>query len=229
VAKAIEQVFLISAPSSPTVILLSQSVYDIFLLHAIIKSLTCAMKQFGEQNKYLSILTVVVMTSHRAILLYLLVALMLNVSVAPSSALARSGLATKYKPAGIKGGYKDKLISPNMWEIAAAANGFSERDLAQNMAIFRAAEVVQNAGFTHIQIVNQKGKSREFSGIGGFAGANLKLTVIGTNSPDPPTECKAKNPDACYTVSVEEIIVRVRPLIPFPKDKTDKETDKENE
>jgi hypothetical protein len=156
-------------------------------------------------------------------LLSFMTALILNIAVAPTPVAARSGLATKYKPAGIKGGYKDKLISPNMWEISAAANGFSERDLAQNMAIFRAAEVVQNAGFTHIQIINQKGKTREFASIGGFAGANLKLTVIGANSADPPSECKAKNPEACYTVSVEEIFVRVRPLIPFPKDKTDKE------
>lgn len=144
-------------------------------------------------------------------------------AITPSPAPARSGLATKYKPDGMKGGYRDKLIAPNMWEVSAAANGFSERDLARNMAIYRAAEVVKNAGFTHMQIVNQKGKSREFVNIGGFAGANLKLTVVGTNSPSPPDECKAKNPAACYTLPVDEVISGVGPLIPFPKVKANKD------
>lgn len=135
---------------------------------------------------------------------------------------ARPGTATKYRPATIFGGYKDKVVEPGVWRVQGLANGMAEDGFAQNMAVYRAADVVKQAGFEYMQIINQKGK-KSFVGLGGAssmhsAGQDLTLWVRGSHDSSPPSECRAKDPKACFTVPVSETLDHIRPFLTFPSD-----------
>ena len=123
----------------------------------------------------------------------------------------RPGTATKYRPSYIFGGYSDKQIEPGMWKVTGRSNGIAESGFGRNMAAYRAAEIVRAAGFTHMQIIEQKGKISTING--GPAGEFLTLTVRGANDPAPPTDCREKRPDQCFTLEVDEVMARLRPLM----------------
>jgi hypothetical protein len=128
----------------------------------------------------------------------------------------RPGTATKYRPSYIFGGYSDKLIEPGVWKVTGRSNGIAESGFGRNMAAYRAAEVVKAAGFTHMQIIAQKGKVSTISvggGSGSSAGEFLTLTVRGANDPAPPSDCRERKPDQCFTLSVDETMARLRPLL----------------
>ena len=135
---------------------------------------------------------------------------------------ARPGTATKYRPANMFGGYSDKVVEPGVWRVSGKANGVSEDGFAEKMAVYRAAEVVRQAGFEYMQIINQKGK-KSFVGLGGAssmhsAGQDLTLWVRGSHENNPPTECRAKEANACFTVPVAEAMERIAPFLTFPSD-----------
>jgi hypothetical protein len=123
----------------------------------------------------------------------------------------RPGTATKYRPSYIFGGYSDKLIEPGLWKVTGRSNGIAESGFGRNMAAYRAAEIVKAAGFTHMQIIEQKGKVTTINS--SSAGEFLTLTVRGANDPAPPTDCREKRPDQCFTLAVDEVMARLRPLM----------------
>lgn len=139
------------------------------------------------------------------------------------AAEARSSGATKYRPANIFGGYKDKIVEPGVWRVEGRANGRAEDGFAQNMAVYRAADVVRQAGFEYMQIINQKG-NKSFVGLGGAssmhsAGQDLILWVRGSHDNNAPSECRAKDAKACFTISTAEAMDRIAPLLTFPDEK----------
>jgi hypothetical protein len=73
-----------------------------------------------------------------------------------------SALATKYKPASFigLGGYKDKMITPDTWQVSASANSVARRGFAGDMAVYRAAELAKKNGYTFFQIIKQDGSTR---------------------------------------------------------------------
>lgn len=121
------------------------------------------------------------------------------------------------------GGYTDKLVEPGVWRVEGRANGIAEGGFAQSMAVYRAADLVKQAGFEYMQIIDQKGK-QSFVGIRGgsmsSAGENLILWVRGAHDSSPPAECRAKNPNACFTLPVAETMAKMFPLLTFPSDGT---------
>lgn len=126
-----------------------------------------------------------------------------------------------YKRWGMFGGYKDKLIAPDRWRVEAGVNGQADEGAAQNIAVYRAAEIVQQAGFGFMQIVNQKG-SQTMIGVGYATptirgGGSMKLEVIGVNTDAPPSECLVADPQACFTVNVQKTMDAIRPNIRFPE------------
>lgn len=140
---------------------------------------------------------------------------------AVSPADARPGTATKYRPANLFGGYKDKQVEPGVWRIDARSNGIAEPGFAQNMAVYRAAEVIRAAGFTHIQVIKQKGEvtSMGFSRASmSHAGESMSLWVRGANTDALPSDCRAKDPAQCFTIPVARAMERTRPLLTFPSD-----------
>lgn len=129
--------------------------------------------------------------------------------------------ATTYGPNNLLGGYSEKLIEPGVWRVTGSGNGIAQRGFGQNVALYRAAELVEGAGFSHFQVLDQKG-STSMVGVGSptsFAGETLTLTVRGVNDPAAPLVCRAKQADACATLNVAEVKARVEPQLTFRKNR----------
>ena len=128
----------------------------------------------------------------------------------------RPGTATKYRPSYIFGGYSEKQVEPGLWRVTGRSNGIAEPGFGRNMAAYRAAELIKAAGFTHMQVIEQKGRAstiRVGGGSGSNAGEYLTLTVPGANDPAPPPDCREKQPDQCFTLAVDNVMARLRPLL----------------
>ena len=137
------------------------------------------------------------------------------------SADARPGTATKYRPANLFGGYKDKEVAPGIWRVDARANGIAEDGFAQNMAAYRAADILQKAGFAFLQVIDQKGKAmsiRYSAGNVHSAGQSMTLWVRGAQDASPPPDCRAKSPSLCFTLPIARTLDRIRPMLTFPED-----------
>ena len=124
--------------------------------------------------------------------------------------------ATTYRPQGLLGGYSEKEIEPGIWKVTGNSNGIAEMGFGRNMAAYRAAELMASKGFTHVQILDQKGSARSVGYGGGsmsHAGETMVLTVRGANSPASPTDCRAKNPSACITVEAASVMASLGPQL----------------
>jgi hypothetical protein len=128
--------------------------------------------------------------------------------------------ATTYGPMHLFGGYTDKEIEPGVWKVTGAGNGPAGEGFGRNVAVYRAAEIVKAHGFTHLQILDQKGKVHSV-GIGGgsmsYAGENMTLIVRATNDPAAPLACRSKRPEACMTLAADTIIATIGPQLTFRK------------
>lgn len=127
-----------------------------------------------------------------------------------ASTSGSSPLATKYQKASFigTGGYRDKEISADEWTISADANGVTRQGFAQDMAMYRAAELSKSKGFAYFQILKQTGSTRMI-GIGtptDYSGQNLEIKIKGINNPDSPISCEAKVASLCMIVSVDKIM-----------------------
>ena len=145
--------------------------------------------------------------------------LLLVTIVAISVPQVATSSPAKYRPFGMFGGYKDKVISPNRWRVSATTNGVADEGSAQQMAVYRAAELAQAAGYRYMQIVNQSGKVTMI-GVGYSTPTirgpqSMKLEIVGVNQNIQPTECAAKQPDACFTVDVAQAMAAARPYLQF--------------
>ena len=139
----------------------------------------------------------------------------------PVLAHARPGTATKYRPANLFGGYKEKEVEPGVWRVEARANGIAEEGFARNMAVYRAADIMRSANFAYFQVIDQKGKTTRVGFSAGSmnnAGETMTLWVRGADRPDRPTDCRVKMPGLCFTLPVARTMERVRPLLTFPGD-----------
>jgi hypothetical protein len=122
-----------------------------------------------------------------------------------------SGLATKYRSSYLFGGYSDKIVEPGIWKVTGRSNGVSRPGFGRDMAAYRAAELVKAAGFSHMQVIAQKGRAQTING--SSAGEFLTLTVRGVNDPAPPADCREKRPDQCFTLPVDDVMARLGPLL----------------
>lgn len=135
----------------------------------------------------------------------------------------RSALATTYGKMHLFGGYDDEEIEPGVWKVTGAGNGPAGPGFGRNVAVYRAAELVRSRGFSHVQILKQKGKSQSVGVRGGsmsYAGERMVMTVRGTNDPAAPLACRDKNPQACMTVGVDRIIATIGPQLNFRNGRT---------
>ena len=128
----------------------------------------------------------------------------------------RPGTATKYRPAALFGGYKQSEIEPGIWKVSARSNGIAEPGFSQNMAVYRAAEILQGAGFSHMQVLDQRGKVGMF-GVNGpptnRGGEDFMVIVRGAGNGVAPQDCRAKRADSCFTWEIAPVMARVRPLL----------------
>lgn len=132
----------------------------------------------------------------------------------------RPGTATTYGPSGILGGYSETQIEPGVWRVTGRSNGIAEQGFGRNMAVYRAAELMKAAGFSHFQMLDQKGSATMMRLSGGStraAGESLTVTVRGVDDPAAPLACRAKRPDACATLAVDTVMASIGPRLTFRK------------
>ena len=137
-------------------------------------------------------------------------------AVSLSACAGRPFTATTYRPQGLLGGYSEKEIEPGVWRVTGNSNGIAERGFGRDMAAYRAAELLSGKGFTYVQVLDQKGTARSVGYGGGsmsHAGETMVLTVRGANSPEPPVDCRAKEPRACTTYNAAEVMARLAPAL----------------
>lgn len=125
----------------------------------------------------------------------------------------------RYRKWGMVGGYKDKVVGPNSWRVVAGVNGVAPEGSAGWIALYRAAELTQAAGFEYFQIINQTG-SQTYIGLGtgpknirGAGGADL--TIVAVNSSEQPITCLAKTQDLCATLSAKHTMEQIAPHLTF--------------
>jgi hypothetical protein len=131
----------------------------------------------------------------------------------------RAITATTYGPMALFGGYKDREIEPGVWRIVGTSNGPAGYNFGRNVALYRAAELLKGQGFSHFQVLDQKGKTT-MVGYGAptnFAGETLTLVVRGVNDPAAPLACRAKLAERCATLAADTVIANVGPKLAFRK------------
>ena len=140
--------------------------------------------------------------------------------LAGCSGTSRPFTATTYGPMHLFGGYSDQEVEPGLWKVTGVGNGPAGEGFGRNVAAYRAAEIVKAHGFTHLQILDQKGKVH-MVGLRGssmsYAGETMVLTVRGTNDPAAPLACRAKKPEACMTLAADAVMARIGPSLAFRK------------
>jgi len=67
--------------------------------------------------------------------------------------LALAGCTTGYQPQGFTGGYSDQSISPNIWQIRYAGNGYTTAETVQTFWLYHAAEFTLAHGFDGFRIL----------------------------------------------------------------------------
>jgi len=126
--------------------------------------------------------------------------------------------ATTYGPANLLGGYKDKEIEPGVWRVTGLGNGIAGEGFGRNVAAYRAAELMKAAGFSHFQVLRQKGRmTRQGGAYGSFMGESMEMDIRGVNDPAAPLACRDKSPEACMTLPVEVVLARTAPMLTFRK------------
>ena len=66
-----------------------------------------------------------------------------------------SGCATSYKSSGFAGGYSDTQLSPDSFRVMFRGNAYTSPEKMQDFALLRAADVVQQHGFTCFAVVKE--------------------------------------------------------------------------
>jgi hypothetical protein len=63
------------------------------------------------------------------------------------AALLLAGCQTKYQETGLTGGYKDKQLGPDRYQISASGNGYTSEQRIADMMMLRAAELTLQHGY----------------------------------------------------------------------------------
>lgn len=141
--------------------------------------------------------------------------MMMRAALAGACAMSLGACATSYGQAGLLGGYSERQIEPGLWRVQGQSNGFSRPDAGFNMALYRAAELAEGAGFSHFQVVDANVRVTVLTQYGqpmGSGGERARLRIRGVNSADAPIECEMKEA-LCRTFAVSEVIAQLGPVL----------------
>jgi hypothetical protein len=142
-------------------------------------------------------------------------------------ALLVSGcLRTSYGPRslGHLGGYSERQLAPDIWEVTGRTNGHSHGGYAGHMAFYRAAELARQAGFSFMQILDSNDRVNPLAGgtaaggsvimwSGGYGGETAWVRVRGVNDASArPVGCEMKD-NACPTVPVAQVMSDLAPRL----------------
>lgn len=109
-------------------------------------------------------------------------------------------------------GYKEKLQSDGTWRIVGPSrvhiDGFG---FANDMALYRAAELASSSGHKYFQILNSTAMTKL---IGGNPFRETVIIVVRpVDTDNAPIECQSKRVDVCNTLDAENIIARIGPTL----------------
>jgi hypothetical protein len=87
------------------------------------------------------------------------------------------GCATPYQPFELfgRGGYSDKRISDNIYQVAYYGNGATNMETLNSLLLYRTAEITLDKGFDYFEVLNGSGRI-PMSSYGGFK--SLEHTVM---------------------------------------------------
>jgi hypothetical protein len=122
---------------------------------------------------------------------------------------------TSYGPRGMVGGYSDKKLADDTWEVTFVSNYRSAEGYALSAALYRSAELASAAGFPYFQIVRFKGSTTRVGmrGSESYAGQTIELKVHGATSPDVELVCEHEDSRKCRTLSTERILREMEPVV----------------
>jgi hypothetical protein len=123
--------------------------------------------------------------------------------------------AARYEPANVFGtGYADEQVSPGVWSVRGAS---ATPEGGHAIAIYRAAELMQQAGADEMRIVRQKivttSRGNRYGGSITFVREVAHLTVRAVRDPADRTACEEKDAKRCVTVSVAKMLAQFGPQL----------------
>lgn len=123
--------------------------------------------------------------------------------------------AARYEPANVFGsGYADEQVSPGIWKVRGAS---ATPDGGHAIAIYRAAELMQQAGVGEMRIVQQKivttTRTDRYHTQSSFVREVAHLTVRAVRDPADRIACEEKDARHCVTVSVAKMLAQFGPLL----------------
>jgi hypothetical protein len=94
------------------------------------------------------------------------------------------GCATAYGPRGFTGGYWDRRIASDIFQVGFRGNGFTRSEDAYNFALYHAAEVTQEAGYRYFVILDdeQNAAIEQYEAPGDFTGTTSLYGDTATTS-----------------------------------------------
>ena len=75
--------------------------------------------------------------------------------------LVMQGCATGYRPKGMFGGYEDKLVGENLYEVCFYGNQHTSSDRTQKYLLYRCAEVALKNNFDSFIIITDQSYLKE--------------------------------------------------------------------
>lgn len=66
------------------------------------------------------------------------------------------GCATTYQPQGMTGGFSEVQLDTNVFKVTFNGNGFTNREIANDYALLRSAELAHKNGFKYFLIVDSE-------------------------------------------------------------------------
>ena len=73
-----------------------------------------------------------------------------------------SGCATSYQKVGLKGGYSETQLAPDLFRVNFNGNGYTSSERAQDFALLRAAELSLQRGVRYFALLDES-SSNDFS------------------------------------------------------------------
>lgn len=132
---------------------------------------------------------------------FALAGLALIVPMTPSAAGDAYGF--RYAPMNIMGdGYRDKETRDGFLKIDAGISHRS-RALAIDIAIYRAAELARQAGYSYVEIHDASERTTR------FGSESVTLYAKPVASPVHPSACRSGRANRCYTADVEVVFARL--------------------
>lgn len=124
---------------------------------------------------------------------------------------------TPYQHLGVGGGYSDKELATGKWKVRFISNVASTEGFAEKAALYRSAQIMQQAGYQQFAVVDGSvhfnrhyGATSSGGTVSTFSfttkGQTAELTVVGLPAAAPAPSCEAPNQELCTTFETRRVL-----------------------